>query len=100
MSTPPPQQRLGGQMHILHAQRWITNHQALPDVISAAEQSKPNAKPGVLIEKNTSFELAIMANQHRRTPAVGESVGRDEVFRFGGEIILLVTAPAKLEDLP
>jgi hypothetical protein len=85
---------------MLHAQCSITNHQAFPDVISAPEQSKPNAKPGVLIEKNTSFEFAIMAYQHTRTPAVGESVGRDEVFRFGGEIILLATAPAKLEDLP
>src|ERR1700734_497535 len=100
MSTPLLQQRLGGQVHILYAQCRITNHQALPDVISAPEQSKPNAKPRVLVKKNTSFEFAIMANQHRPTPAVGESVGRDEVFRFGGEIILLVTAPAKLEDLP
>ena len=54
----------------------------------------------MLIEQDTRFEFVILANQHRGTPSVCQRIGRDEVFRLRGEIVLLATAPAKLPNLP
>ncbi len=93
------QQRLGRQMHIVHAECFPPCHQALPNVISSAKKSQPNAKPAMFIEQDTRFEFLILANQHRGTPSVCQRIGGDEVFRLRGEIVLLATPPAKLQNL-
>ena len=81
-------------MHIVHAECFGAGYQAFSDVIAAAEESQPNAKPAMLIEQDTGFELMISANQHRRALSVFQGVRRDEVLRVRGEIIFLAAAPA------
>src|ERR1700677_320894 len=86
-------------MHIVHAKCFGTRDQALPDVITSPEQSQPNAKPAMLIEKDAGFEFLIPANQDRRTSSVCQGIGRDEVFRVSGQVVFLAAAQAQLANL-
>jgi hypothetical protein len=53
----------------------------------------------VLNKEDTGLEFAITANEHSRYSSKPEGVGSDEIFRIGGEVVLLAAAPAKVANL-
>ena len=53
----------------------------------------------MLHEEDTGFELLVAANQNRRYSPKPQRVGSNEIFRIGGEIVLLTAAQAELMDL-
>src|ERR1700753_4416218 len=86
-------------MNVSSPYRLPSDHQAFPNVVSTSEQSNPDTQPGMFVEQHAGFEFPIPANQHRRTPSIGQSISGHKVFRFGGEIFLLAAASPKLQNL-
>ena len=53
----------------------------------------------MLHEEDTGFELVIAANEHSPHSSKSEGVGSNEIFRIGGEVVLLTAAQAELSNL-
>jgi hypothetical protein len=53
----------------------------------------------VLNKEDTGLEFAIAANEHGRHSPKPDGVGSDEIFRIGGEVVLLTAVQAKLANL-
>src|ERR1700733_3289275 len=86
-------------MHIVRAELFLSRDQAFANVISSAKKSQTYAKPAMLIEQDTRFELPIPPDQYRGAPSVCQRICGDEVFRLRGKVVLLATSPAKLPNL-
>ena len=53
----------------------------------------------MLYEEDTGFEFPIPANENSQHSSKPESVGCNEIFRIGGQVVLLTAAQAKVTNL-
>jgi hypothetical protein len=101
------QQGLRGQVDVLQMEITLADDEAFANVVATAEQTESNAKAAMLIEEDAGFEGPVLVDENGGALTIGERVRGKEVFRFGGAVIFLATAPAELlnvcqmgEDLP
>ena len=95
VDPPPLQKGLCGQMSIVDAKCFRACDKTAARSIPAAHQAKTDAEFAVFEEQNTGFKSTIAANEDGRNPSVFRCIGSDEVFRVGGEVVLLAAVQAE-----
>ena len=93
------QQGLGRQMDIFHPEVFGTRHQTPTGGIASVQYPTANPKDAVLDEVDTGFELVIPADENGSHSGKSGGVGSDEIFRIGGEVVLLTAPQTELMDL-
>jgi hypothetical protein len=99
VDVPDSQEGLRRQMDIFHP--YGSGATTRLSRVASPPSNKPRAHPqdAVLNKEDTGLELAIAASEPGRDSSNPEGVGSDEIFRIGGEVVLLTAAQAKVANL-